>query len=662
MLLMWVIFALLYSYIQSATQNSRTFDPFEILGVTPSSTDPDIKKAYRRLSLQFHPDKNPDPAATEYFAEYITKAYKALTDQTSKENFKKYGHPDGPQAMTVSVALPEWFFSKDKRAAPVILLILLLGGIVIPIGFGLWYLVRKQKFQGPNGLMQDTMQLFFHPPVGIKEAQAVGRIPETLVCAAEFILLRTPKSQQQAMDALRQSVIDGVDASLAGRAGFWKRRVSVVKVHLLILAHCSRLEVRAPLQKDLMFVLEKSPLMLQEMFKISVMHRYRPAYGWLTPAIACVEMMQCLFRAVPVAARKATLQSRSGEGDAWLLQLPGFTKDTIRSLIRQKVKSLAELQAMDPADRRAILALSELRPSFVEQVQTALTAMPTLWVTARCIVIGPSGEEDTNIHEGDHVTCRIKAVITRPGHMAYGFDARSIQKGKHALAYAPQYPYPVEEHWFFVLGNPGRNLSVAHARRSLVEAESIGAKEISGWIEKAGEMGGITVSDGSNNNNDNNISFKSLTSRKKYAALVSSNMSSKSGSFDPFSLNTASATNDDNENGELGQTIEIKFIAPEAGKHDLLLYCLPDAWLGCDRTVPIKMTVSSASKVDPDKRFKKEGGGLERSEESEMLGGEDGDDESDAGDDDEDDDDNGDGASYDSDEFGSEETDDEEGE
>lgn len=651
---MWVIFALLYSYIQSATQNSRTFDPFEILGVTSSSTEPEIKKAYRRLSLQFHPDKNPDPAATEYFAEYITKAYKALTDQTSRENFKKYGHPDGPQAMTVSVALPEWFFSKDKRAAPVILLILLLGGIVVPIGFGLWYLVRKQKFQGPNGLMQDTMQLFFHQPVGIKEAQAVGRIPETLVCAAEFILLPTPKSQQQAMDALRQVVIEGVDKTLANRAGFWKRRVSVVKVHLLVLAHCSRLEIQAPLQKDLMFVLEKSPLMLQEMFKISVMQRYRPAYGWLTPGIACVEMMQCLFRAVPVAARKATLQSRSGEGEAWLLQLPGFTKDTIRSLIRQKVKSLAELQAMEPVDRKSILALSELRPSLVDQVQTTLSAMPTLWVTAKCIVQGPSGEEDTNIHEGDHVTCRINAVITRPGHMAYGFNASSIQKGKNALAYAPQYPYPVEEHWFFVLGNPGRNLSLAHARRSLVEAESNGAKEISGWIEKAGDMGGINinVSDGGNN-----ISFKSLTSPKKYVALVSSNMSSKSGSFDPFSLPTTTTATTDGDS-TLGQTIEIKFIAPEAGKHDLLLYCLPDAWLGCDRTVPIKMTVSSASKVDPNKRFKKE---LERSEESEILGGEDGDDESDAGDgDDDDEDDNGDGASYDSDEFGSEETVDEE--
>lgn len=41
--------------------------------------------------------QNPDPKATNYFAEYITKAYQALTDEASRLNYEKYGHPDGPQ-------------------------------------------------------------------------------------------------------------------------------------------------------------------------------------------------------------------------------------------------------------------------------------------------------------------------------------------------------------------------------------------------------------------------------------------------------------------------------------------------------------------------------------------------------------------------------------
>ena len=47
--------------------------------ISSSATQQEVKKAYRQLSLIYHPDKNPDPAAGRYFAEYITKAYKALT-------------------------------------------------------------------------------------------------------------------------------------------------------------------------------------------------------------------------------------------------------------------------------------------------------------------------------------------------------------------------------------------------------------------------------------------------------------------------------------------------------------------------------------------------------------------------------------------------------
>ena len=69
----------------------------------------------------YHPDKNPDPKATEYFAEYITKAYQALTDETARANYEKYGHPDGQQAQDVGIALPEWIFSKDRKTAPLVL-------------------------------------------------------------------------------------------------------------------------------------------------------------------------------------------------------------------------------------------------------------------------------------------------------------------------------------------------------------------------------------------------------------------------------------------------------------------------------------------------------------------------------------------------------------
>lgn len=109
---------------------SQLFEPFSILGLEPGASDSQIKKAYRKLSIQYHPDKNPDPGpkmlwkypsflvfiirlflsaycwfvvllnyteANKYFVESIAKAYQALTDPLSRENFEKYGHPDGRQ-------------------------------------------------------------------------------------------------------------------------------------------------------------------------------------------------------------------------------------------------------------------------------------------------------------------------------------------------------------------------------------------------------------------------------------------------------------------------------------------------------------------------------------------------------------------------------------
>ena len=53
----------------------QSFDPFQILDVSPEATMKEIKKSYRKLSLEKHPDKNPDnPLAVQEFIR-LTKAY-----------------------------------------------------------------------------------------------------------------------------------------------------------------------------------------------------------------------------------------------------------------------------------------------------------------------------------------------------------------------------------------------------------------------------------------------------------------------------------------------------------------------------------------------------------------------------------------------------------
>lgn len=63
---------------------------YTTLGITPSASDVDIKKAYRKLARQYHPDVNKDPAAEEKFKE-INAAYEVLSDKTKKAQYDQHG-------------------------------------------------------------------------------------------------------------------------------------------------------------------------------------------------------------------------------------------------------------------------------------------------------------------------------------------------------------------------------------------------------------------------------------------------------------------------------------------------------------------------------------------------------------------------------------------
>ena len=55
-------------------------DYYEVLGIDSSAGEADIKKAFRRLARELHPDVNPDPDATERYSE-VAEAYEVLSDQ-----------------------------------------------------------------------------------------------------------------------------------------------------------------------------------------------------------------------------------------------------------------------------------------------------------------------------------------------------------------------------------------------------------------------------------------------------------------------------------------------------------------------------------------------------------------------------------------------------
>mgnify|MGYP001642430338 FL=1 len=67
-------------------------DYYEVLGLQKGASDADIKKAFRKMALKYHPDKNPgDKKAEEKFKE-INEAYGILSDPEKKDKYDRFGH------------------------------------------------------------------------------------------------------------------------------------------------------------------------------------------------------------------------------------------------------------------------------------------------------------------------------------------------------------------------------------------------------------------------------------------------------------------------------------------------------------------------------------------------------------------------------------------
>lgn len=533
LVLMWVMMAVLVYYIKHISREIQVFEPFSILGLEPGASDAEIKKAYRRLSILYHPDKNPDPDANKYFVEFISKAYQALTDPISRENFEKYGHPDGRQGFQMGIALPQFLLNIDGASGGILLLWIVGVCILLPLVIAVVYLSRSSKYTG-NYVMHQTLSAYYY---FMKPSLAPSKVMDVFIKAAEYMEIPVRRPDGEPLQKLFMLVRSELNLDLKNikqeQAKFWKQHPALVKTELLIQAHLTRetAALSPELQRDFKRVLELAPRLLEELMKMAVIPRTAQGHGWLRPAVGVVELSQCIIQAVPLSARKAV--GGSAEGIAPFLQLPHFNEAIIKKIARKKVRTFQELRDMTVQDRAELLSqLAGISASEVQDVESVLDMMPSITVEVTCETEGEEG-----VQEGDIVTVQAWVIVNRANGLI------------GALPHAPYYPFHKEENcWFLLADSNSNNVWFSQKVSFMDEAAAITAA--SKAIEETMEGSGASVKE------------------------------------------TSKAVREAVEKVRSGSRLVMgKFQAPAEGNYNLTCYVLCDSWIGCDKKTGVKLKV-----------------------------------------------------------------------
>ncbi|KAJ4952870.1 hypothetical protein NE237_029702 [Protea cynaroides] len=539
LVLLWVIMAFLVYYIKHINREIQIFEPFSILGLETGASESEIKKAYRRLSIQYHPDKNPDPEAHTFFVEFISKAYQALTDPVSRENFEKYGHPDGRQGLQMGIALPEFLLNIDGASGGVLLLGIVGVCILLPLLLAVIYLSRSSKYTG-NYVMHQTLYAYYHL---MKPSLAPSKVVDVLINAAEFKEMPVRRSDGEPLQKLFVLVRSELNLDLKNirqeQAKFWKQHPALVKTELLIQAQLTREAGTLPsvLQGDFRHVLELAPRLLEELMKMAIIPRSAQGHGWLRPAIGVVELSQSIIQAVPLSARKAT--GGSTEGIAPFLQLPHFSEAIIKKIARKKVRTFQEFQDMSPQERAELLTQAAgFSASEAQDVEVVLEMMPSITVEITCETEGEEG-----IQEGDIVTMHAWVTLKR-GNGLIG-----------ALPHAPYFPFHRDENfWLLLADSTSNNVWMSQKVSFMDEAAAITAA--SKAIQETKEGSGASL-------------------KEVNAAVKEAVEKVRNGS----------------------RLVMGKFQAPAEGNYNLTSYCLCDSWIGCDKKTSLKLKVLKRSRA-----------------------------------------------------------------
>ncbi|TRM68605.1 Sec63 Brl domain-containing protein [Schizophyllum amplum] len=459
----WAAVAALVYKVANATTENTLYDPFEILGIARDVTEKEIKSHYKKLSKLYHPDKIKESAEEtldmiqDRFVK-ITKAYKSLTDEVTRENWQKYNDPDGPQQTTVGIAIPEWVISTQNN-------IFVLGFYALILLVGLPCLVYKwsttNSAKTKDGIQARSAAAFFKSLTeGTASEQAILQI---LVKAYQFE--RTPvkgaAEKAAALKDLERALIENVGGEKkweswigTGAADEQQKRALV-----LIYSHLARLDVTdADLKKEQEQLLLASPLLLSALQTIAITR------SWYLPTAAIVGLQASLAQAVLPSPPLTTAEQQ-------LLQYPSVTSSDIKTLTGADQNVAGLIKKLDGAGDTRVADVKKAAETWgkAEIVEARFRVIGERIVTPSSIVhlvaklrlrppLGaPPVEKDDS-----------KASAKRTEQREYDFligktDAESLETigaPESGLAHAPLWPLPRKPAFYLILADPRQHKMV----------------------------------------------------------------------------------------------------------------------------------------------------------------------------------------------------------
>ncbi|CAL1701925.1 unnamed protein product [Somion occarium] len=448
----WALFAWVAYKVSTAEIENKVYNPFEILDIKNGASIKEIKSHYKKLSKALHPDKvklnvNLTIEAVEARFVEITKAYKSLTDETIRQNWERYGHPDGRQEVSMGIALPKWIVEGKNNIWVLGVYALIFGG-ALPGLVGKWWFGNRKKTK--DGVDARSAATFFK---AISEESGMDDIVSSL--GKSFEWETTPASGHI-------SELSELETSVKKRLGHkWDELTKAAealpensdirrKGLALLYAHFLRIPVPPSLQKDQIKLLLQTPVLLNSLLSISTTR------NWLAPTLSAIRFQSYLAQAILPGQDTLKYAQLPGLNEAEAEELAKkseIVSDVLRSLeesgdaritdLKRAVSQWGQLDLVDASFR--VIDDRLVTPSSIVYLVVKARLVPPPTSTVDAVPPVSQGAIDDEKRDYEFLTGKQEAE-----------DLPGADQNRR-VAHAPRWPSSRKAGYWIVLADPKSN-------------------------------------------------------------------------------------------------------------------------------------------------------------------------------------------------------------